>query len=129
VRQCSLDSCERRLELGGHARRVDRRPRGQRHDGEDRHDVAPVAVEGLDRPVRLEPLPARYRAEVVGERVGRRPEGGDARDRHDKPEADNRSLVPENPASPACHGLLRSERYLRCTCTLYMYSVICQAPR
>ncbi len=103
ARQCGLHSREGGVELLGDTGRVHRRPLGQRHDRDDRRDVASAPVDRRDLAVRLEGLPPRHGVELLRECVSRAPDRGEGRDRDEDPEADDQSLVGQNPFGQGRH--------------------------
>jgi hypothetical protein len=81
---------------------VDGRPLGERHDRDERRDVAAVPVGLRDLAVHLERLAPRHR-DLLRERADRRPDRGEGGDRDHEPEAGHQPLVREDPAGHACH--------------------------
>ena len=102
----SLDLRERALQLGGHARSVDGRAAWKRDDGDERGDVAAVAVGRGDPAVRGERLLARH-VELLVERPVRRAHGGDAAEGDEDPQPDDEPPVTEDPSG---HGGQRVAR-------------------
>ena len=103
ARQCGLHSREGGVELLGDAGRVHRRPLGQRHDRDDRRDLASAPVDRGDLAVRLERLPPRHGVELLRKCFSGRRYRSEGSDRDDDPEADNQSLVREHPPGQGRH--------------------------
>ena len=113
LRQRGLDLRESRVELLADAGRVDGRALRERHDGDERRDVAAVAVDRGELLVRLEALAARH-VELLRERAARRPDRREGGDRDGEPETEHEPLVVEDETGEGVHGV-SFQGFVRCT--------------
>ncbi len=102
--QRRLDLRQGGPQLTGHARGVDGLALGHRDDRHERCDVAAVAVDGSNAAVGDGGLGARE-VELPGQRVAGRPHGRHAAEGDDEPQADDQSLVGEDPSRESRHRI------------------------
>ena len=102
--QRRLDLRQGGPQLTGHARGVDGLALGHRDDRHERCDVAAVAVDGSNAAVGDGGLGAR-KIELPGQRVACRPHGRHAAEGDDEPQADDQSLVGQDPSRESRHRI------------------------